>query len=43
MVEYQSIGLESTVISLYGKPRILRPGAVDMKDISKVLKINVGF
>ena len=38
-----SIGLESTVISLYGKPRILRPGAVDMKDISKVLKINVGL
>tara|TARA_Y100001970_G_scaffold25123_1_gene29998 strand:+ start:2636 stop:3577 length:942 start_codon:yes stop_codon:yes gene_type:complete len=38
-----SIGLESTVISLSGKPRILRPGAVDMKDISKVLKINVGL
>tara|TARA_B100000700_G_scaffold302543_1_gene373004 strand:- start:1427 stop:2368 length:942 start_codon:yes stop_codon:yes gene_type:complete len=32
------IGLESTVINLYGKTRILRPGAINHKKISKVLK-----
>ena len=32
------IGLESTVVNLYGKIRILRPGAISHKKISKVLK-----
>ena len=32
------IGLESTVINLCGKIRILRPGAISHKEISKILK-----
>ena len=30
------IGLESTVINLYGKIKILRPGVISNKQISKV-------
>ncbi len=32
------IGLESTVINLYGKIKILRPGVISNKQISKVLR-----
>ena len=32
------IGLESTVINLYGRTQILRPGAISQNQISKVLK-----
>ena len=35
------IGLESTVIDLYGKIKILRPGAVNPKEIKKILKRNI--
>ncbi len=35
------IGLESTVISLYGKTKILRPGAISHKKIGKILKKNL--
>ena len=31
-----NIGLESTVINLYGKIKILRPGSITKKQISKV-------
>jgi len=38
------IGLESTVISLYGKTKILRPGAISHKKIGKILKKkNINF
>ena len=37
------IGLESTVISLYGKTKILRPGAISHKKIGKVLKKNISI
>ncbi len=36
-----SIGLESTVISLYDKTQLLRPGAVHSKEISGVLRTKV--
>ena len=35
------IGLESTVINLCGKIRLLRPGAISKNEISKVLKKNI--
>ena len=35
------IGIESTVISLIGKPKILRPGIIGIKTINKVLKISI--
>ena len=35
------IGLESTVVNLYGRLKILRPGAISHKQISKVLKKKV--
>ena len=41
MVVSQKIGIESTVIDLTDKPRILRPGVISKKNIEKVLKINV--
>ena len=34
------IGIESTVISLIGKPKILRPGIIGVKTIKKFLKIS---
>ena len=34
------IGIESTVVDLTGKPRILRPGIIGYKDIKKCLKVN---
>tara|TARA_B100000029_G_scaffold17456_1_gene17898 strand:- start:91 stop:1032 length:942 start_codon:yes stop_codon:yes gene_type:complete len=37
------IGLESTVISLYGKTMILRPGAINPSQIKKVLKKNISI
>ena len=37
------IGLESTVISLYGKTKILRPGAISHKKIGKILKKNLSI
>ena len=37
------IGLESTVISLYGKAKILRPGAISHKKIGKILKKNISI
>ena len=36
------IGIESTVISLIGKPKVLRPGIISEKEIKKVLKTNLG-
>ena len=35
------IGIESTVISLVGKPRILRPGIIAAQTIKKLLKISI--
>tara|TARA_B100000941_G_scaffold290748_1_gene274472 strand:- start:766 stop:1713 length:948 start_codon:yes stop_codon:yes gene_type:complete len=35
------IGIESTVVSLVGKPKILRPGLISEKEIKKVLKTNL--
>jgi len=35
------IGIESTVISLIGKPKILRPGIIGAKTIKKFLKISI--
>jgi len=37
------IGLESTVISLYGKTKILRPGAISHKKIGKILKKKISI
>ena len=37
------IGLESTIIDLTHKPEILRPGAIIVEKISKILKIKVGI
>ena len=37
------IGLESTVINLYGRIQILRPGAISQEEISKVLKKKIVF
>ena len=34
------IGIESTVVDLTGKPRILRPGIIADKEIKKCLKVN---
>ena len=35
------IGIESTVVDLTDKPKILRPGIISGNDIKKVLKINL--
>ena len=35
------IGIESTVVSLVGKPKILRPGIIPAKTIKKFLKITI--
>jgi len=35
------IGIESTVVSLVGKPKILRPGIIGTKTINKFLKISI--
>ena len=35
------IGIESTVVSLIGKPKILRPGIIGAKTIKKFLKISI--
>ncbi len=37
------IGIESTVIDLTGKPKVLRPGIISPKVISKVLSTNVNI
>ena len=37
------IGLESTIISLVNKPKILRLGSIDVKKISKVLKKKIKY
>ena len=37
------IGLESTVINLYGKTQILRPGAITQGQVSKVLKKKISI
>ena len=36
-----NVGLESTVIDLTGKPKILRPGVITSKDIKNFLKIDL--
>ena len=36
-----SIGIESTIISLIGKPTILRLGGLDISKIKKILKIKI--
>ena len=33
------VGIESTVIDLTGKPKILRPGIISEKEIKKTLKV----
>ena len=35
------IGIESTVVDLTEKPKILRPGIISQDDIKRVLKINL--
>ena len=35
------IGIESTVVSLVGKPKILRPGIIGAKTIKKFLKVSI--
>jgi len=35
------IGIESTVVSLVGKPKILRPGIIGAKTINRFLKISI--
>ena len=35
------IGIESTVIDLIEKPRILRPGIISQSDIQKFLRLNI--
>ena len=35
------IGIESTVIDLTSKPKILRPGIISSNEIKKILKINL--
>ena len=35
------IGIESTVIDLTGKPKILRPGIISSNEIKRFLKINL--
>ncbi len=37
------IGLESTIIDLVGKPKILRLGGLDRKKINKFFKINIKY
>ena len=37
------IGLESTIISLVNKPKILRLGSIDVKKISKILKKKIKY
>ncbi len=34
------IGIESTVVNLIGKPRILRPGIIEINSIKKILKVS---
>ena len=34
------IGIESTVVDISGKPKILRPGIISLVEIKKILKIN---
>ena len=34
------IGIESTVIDLTGKPKLLRPGIISKNDIQKIVKTN---
>jgi len=38
-----AIGLESTVVDLTSRPRILRPGSINPSDISKVLKKKINI
>ena len=35
------IGIESTVIDLTNKPKILRPGIIDLSKIEKILELKV--
>ncbi|MEC7150526.1 MAG: L-threonylcarbamoyladenylate synthase [Pseudomonadota bacterium] len=35
------VGIESTVIDLTGKPKILRPGIITSSDLRKILKLNI--
>ena len=37
------VGIESTVVDLTNKPRILRPGIIGPESINKVLKVNVRY
>ena len=37
------IGIESTIISLLGKPQILRLGGIEVKQINKALGINLKY
>jgi L-threonylcarbamoyladenylate synthase len=38
---YCKIGIESTVVDLRGKIKILRPGAISAKEIEKVIKLKI--
>mgnify|MGYP001407671479 CR=1 FL=1 len=35
------IGIESTIINLIGKPKIIRLGGIEVKELEKVLKLNL--
>ena len=37
------IGLESTIVDLSGRIRVLRPGSITIKDLEKVLKTKITF
>ena len=37
------VGIESTVVDLTNKPRILRPGIIGSEAINKVLKISIRY
>lgn len=37
------IGLESTIIDLTSKPKIIRLGGLDIKNLNKILKINLNY
>ena len=37
------VGLESTIVSLFNKPQILRLGGIEIKEIKKIIKINLKY
>ena len=43
MVVIQKLVLESTVLDLTGKPKILRPGIITKREIEKIIKRKVYY